>query len=100
MELDKETREVIRRGEILADGVKGDFWSYVKGQLKNKIETLNSIDTTIFEGKSDAELAREIRERASVVKILEDWVKEIEASASQHTMNQNIINNEDHILHV
>lgn len=100
MILDKETQQTLRTGQILADGVKGDFWNYVKGQLEQKVTLLDSLEATIFDGKSDEEIAHELKARAASVRIIKGWIAEVEASAEQHQINATQITNEEYLIQI
>lgn len=97
---DPETQKVLRDGQMLSDGVKGDFWRFVKSHLLARVNLLDSLEATIFESKSDEEIARELKARAASVKMIKEWIAEVEASAEQHSINSNSIEHEEYIIQV
>lgn len=100
MEIDKETQQTLHIGQLLADGIKGEFWAYVKSQLENRVHLLDSLEATIFEGKSNEEIAQELKARASSVRIIKSWIAEVEASAEQHQINATQITNEEYLIQI
>jgi len=83
-ELDKDTQKVITEGEKISRFVDSDDWKLIKGKLFQKIALLNAIDSIPLEKLNSEELAKTVRERASVVDIVVGWINEIEGTSQAH----------------
>ena len=84
---DPETLRIQREGQTIADFVKSDGWNLAKGMLKTKLDLLDSLSNTIFEGKTRDQIAEELQARASAIDLVRTWIAEVEGTAQQHLAN-------------
>ena len=89
--MDKETQQILSDGQKWTDLVQSDGWALAKAELLQKISLLNTVSTTIFENKTPEQIASEIKERASVVQILLEWISVVEGKAEQATANAPLV---------
>jgi regulator of PEP synthase PpsR (kinase-PPPase family) len=86
--IDHETALVFARGAHLEELVSSNGWKEAKQMLMDKINDLNAVTNTIFEGKTNDQIADEMKQRASVVSIFKEWVDEVESEAEKNKDNR------------
>lgn len=84
--MDKETAKIIRDGKEVRAFVESDGWSVVKDMLIKKIVDLGNILT--IEDKDN--LMAEIGARQEAIKILRDWLTEVEGMSEVSKVNDTI----------
>jgi len=84
--MDKETTQILSKGEAIYDYVNSQGWSEVKEIFTNKILDLQSIKN-LSKGVTATTLAKEISVRECAVDILMEIIKEVEGRAEQYQGN-------------
>ena len=94
--INKETGDVLSKGQKIANFVNSDDWIMIKGTLLTKLIDFDSIKSIELDKKTPTELGEEIRTRKAVVDVVLDWIKDIEGSADQYKKNaEALYNNND-----
>lgn len=83
--MDNDTQKVLSEAETIISYVDSKGWQIVKEKFQQKIMDLQSIKN--LEAKSSTGLASEIKVRNTVVDVLLEIIKEVEAKAEQHKGN-------------
>lgn len=94
---DLKTQKILSEGEQLSFLVHHESWGLAKRLLNEKIAKLNSLTTLDFSLTPTA-LANEIKNRASVVLILEQWIAEIEGEANKYMSMTSQSKDDDNIV--
>lgn len=98
MEYDKDTSKIMQEGLEIKEGIKGVFWQIVKGDLLKRITELNTLSLLDFK-KTPEQVMIEAMTRANTVKIIFDWIKEIEDKALQYDNNKPLVErDEDNLI--
>lgn len=89
--LDKETQEVLKEGEKANFLINNNDWRWAKTKLLQKLSNLDSVRTLakITENKED--IAVEIKARNMTIKMILEWLDEIEGIAKQHEANKKLL---------
>lgn len=83
--IDKETKEILSENEKIASFVGSDPWKIIKKKLYSKLITLDSVSAIPKNDRSFEEVGRDAAMREAVVKIVTDWILEIEGIASNES---------------
>lgn len=96
--IDKETADILREGQKIADFIRGDEWAIVKGKFMKKVVELADIMT--IDSKDPHILMAEMAARQMAMTILLEVIKDIEGDANAHEHNKEILNrnSEEHYL--
>jgi hypothetical protein len=92
--MDYETQQALDKGEKLKNFVQSEVWQMVKEYLLEKLGTLNTIGTLDF-NKPPEQIVLEAQTRANTVKIIYQWITEVEGMAAQHADNQQVVVTEE-----
>lgn len=82
--LDKETNQEYVDGEELSNLVQSKGWHLAKRALFNNILLIDSVETIDTEDKSLEDIGKETFARAAAVKLILEWIREIEGSKQSH----------------
>jgi hypothetical protein len=83
MQLDKETAEQMRRGDILRHLVEGEGWALAKEILHDQMKVLDSV-STIPNNMSLEDIGKEAMFRAYAISLVQQWLDAIEGRVEQH----------------
>lgn len=86
MRMDKETSEILKRGNKLREFVKSEAWGDIKGKLTEKLVSL--ADITTLSDVDPSQILQEIKTRKLAINLVMGWVREIEGEVSQHEANE------------
>jgi hypothetical protein len=78
--LDKKTEKLLGESERLKSLIESTGWGEAKAMLVKKCALL-ATDTIDTSQRTDQQIAQEIRERQSVVKMILTWLAEVEGQA-------------------
>lgn len=83
---DRETEKLLSEAEKTQNFVLTEGWKIARGMLEKKIEGMMNVKSLVLEGRSSDDIAKELRERQSVVEIMEQWIMDVEglATSAQH----------------
>lgn len=91
-EFDKDTSKELNEGIEISEGIKGRFWAIAKKDLLDRLTEMNTI--TLIDGlaeKTDEEIGKETKLRANTVKIVFDWINNIEGRANQYEYTKPLV---------
>lgn len=86
--LDIETQEVFKEGEKAHFLIKGKDWQWAKRKLLQNLSNLDSVRTLEKILKDKGDVALEIKARTMTIKMVLEWLDEIEGIAEQHKGNK------------
>ena len=81
--MDKETQEILSKGDRIKNLVAQPGWKDAKDELFDMIKALNVLNIDI-EGVDANKIVDEIRMAQGVVKLFNAWVDRIEGTANSH----------------
>lgn len=91
--MNKETQEVYKRGQAIAEMLKSDGWMYASDMFTEQLTELVSV-TAIAD---DADFATEVVARKRAYEMLKNFMGRVEGIAEQHTnQNKQAIEEQDH----
>lgn len=97
-ELDPETQRVFKEGEKAHYLTKSEDWNWAKRKLLQKLSNLDSVKTL----KKKGNILQEVKVRQMTIKLVLEWLDEIEGIAEQHAeQNRKLLEKveEDDYLH-
>lgn len=88
--MDKETTEILTEGESMRELTTSRGWRLAKIKLLDKIVELDSI-SSLETDRDAADMLQEINGRQVVIKMVLDWIKEVEGRSGQHVNNLGLL---------
>ena len=86
MKIDRETQEVLRKGEQMTNFVSGDGWREAKHMLTQRIADITDVRT--IEEPDPIKAFQEMAARQIAVNIILDWMAELEGVRDTHKYNK------------
>lgn len=90
-EIDKETQEVLKEGETASFLAKNDDWKWAKKKLLQKLSNLDSVRTLEKTIEKKGDVGLEIKARNMTIKMILEWLDEIEGIAEQYEENKKLL---------
>ena len=81
--LDKETQDIMKQSQQIADFVHSDDWKVVKATLFSELGKVNSLTNIpmILKGQ---ELTNEVEVRRLAVQMIMQWISDVEGTADNN----------------
>lgn len=96
--MDKETEKLITEADKMQHFIVTEGWKLARALIEKKIADLENVSTMYLEGRTNDEIAKELRERQSVAEIMKKLVEEIEGVALSAKYNTKIVTIEEEII--